>query len=84
MRCMEDIKRVGKNVYAFRTLKGISQRELSEKCGISRQKVSTIELGHYNCRLEDVFRIAQVLGVPFKALIYSSVWELYPELNHSN
>lgn len=43
----------------------ISQGELAERIGMTRQTVAAIEKGKYAPSLEAAFRIAAVFGVPF-------------------
>jgi putative transcriptional regulator len=42
----------------------MTQQELAEKAGISRQTVIAIEAGKYTPSLELAFRIADAFGVP--------------------
>jgi putative transcriptional regulator len=42
----------------------MTQQELAERIGVTRQTVNAIELGKYSPSLEVAFRIAQVFGVP--------------------
>ena len=42
----------------------MTQAELAEKIGMTRQTVAAIEQGKYSPSLEAAFRIAQVFGVP--------------------
>jgi putative transcriptional regulator len=42
----------------------MTQQELAEKAGISRQTVIAIEAGKYSPTLELAFRIADAFGVP--------------------
>ena len=42
----------------------ITQQELAEKAGISRQTVIAIEAGKYTPTLELAFKIADAFGVP--------------------
>lgn len=41
----------------------MTQQELSEKAGVSRQTIISIEAGKYSPSLELAFRIADVFGV---------------------
>jgi putative transcriptional regulator len=41
----------------------MTQQELAERIGVTRQTVNAIELGKYSPSLEVAFRIAQVFGV---------------------
>jgi len=42
----------------------MTQQELAEKAGISRQTVIAVEAGKYSPSLELAYRIADVFGVP--------------------
>lgn len=42
----------------------MSQAELGERIGLTRQTVAAIEAGKYSPSLEAAFRIAEVFGVP--------------------
>lgn len=46
----------------------MSQGELAEKIGMTRQTVAAIEQGKYSPSLEAAFRIAAVFGVPLDAV----------------
>ena len=42
----------------------MTQLDLAEQCGVSRQTIISVEAGKYTPSLELAFRIAQVFGVP--------------------
>ena len=44
--------------------KEMTQEELADKIGVTRQTVNAIELGKYSPSLEVAFRIADVFGLP--------------------
>ncbi|HEY2905867.1 MAG TPA: helix-turn-helix transcriptional regulator [Vicinamibacterales bacterium] len=44
--------------------KEMTQQQLADKIGVTRQTVNAIELGKYSPSLEVAFRIADVFGVP--------------------
>ncbi|MBF8269808.1 MAG: transcriptional regulator [Gammaproteobacteria bacterium] len=44
----------------------MTQQELAEQVGVTRQTVNAIELGKYSPSLEVAFRIAKVFGVPLE------------------
>jgi len=50
-------------VREFRTLKGVSQVELSGLTGVNRQYVSDLERGHVVKQIDYLFRLLQPLGV---------------------
>ncbi|ODU19274.1 MAG: transcriptional regulator [Sphingomonas sp. SCN 67-18] len=43
---------------------GMTQGDLGDRIGMTRQTVAAIEQGRYSPSLEAAFRIAQVFGVP--------------------
>ena len=44
----------------------MTQAELGEKIGLTRQTVAAIEQGKYSPSLEAAFRIAQIFGKPLE------------------
>ena len=44
----------------------ITQQELGQRIGVTRQTVNAIELGKYSPSLEVAFRIAEVFEVPLE------------------
>lgn len=46
----------------------MTQQELAERIGVTRQTVNAIELGKYSPSLEVAFRIARVFGEPLEAV----------------
>jgi putative transcriptional regulator len=44
--------------------KEMTQQELADKIGVTRQTVNAIELGKYSSSLEVAFQISDVFGVP--------------------
>ena len=44
----------------------MTQQELAEKVGVTRQTINAIELGKYSPSLEVAFRIAAVFAVPLE------------------
>ncbi len=44
----------------------MTQQELAEKVGVTRQTINAIEQGKYSPSLEAAFRIAAVFGVPLE------------------
>lgn len=60
--------RFGKRVVALRKAIGISQEELSFRCGIHRAYMGTIERGEKSATLDTVEKVAKGLGVTLKEL----------------
>jgi putative transcriptional regulator len=44
----------------------MTQSELGEKVGLTRQTIAAIEVGKYSPSLESAFRIAEALGRPLE------------------
>lgn len=44
----------------------MTQQDLADRIGVTRQTVNAIELGKYSPSLEVAFRIAAVFGVPLE------------------
>ena len=66
----------GKIANSIRTLRfhagEMTQAELGERIGVTRQTVAAIEQGKYSPTLQTAFRIADVFGVPFEQVFQ---WE---------
>ncbi|HWU96187.1 MAG TPA: helix-turn-helix transcriptional regulator [Sphingomonas sp.] len=59
--------KVVNQVRTLRFLAGeMTQAELGEKIGLTRQTIAAIEQGKYSPSLEAAFRIAQVFGKPLE------------------
>ena len=50
----------------LRATKSMTQQELADKIGVTRQTVNAIELDKYSPSLETAFRIATVFGLPLE------------------
>jgi putative transcriptional regulator len=48
--------------------KKMTQQELADRIGVTRQTVNAIELGKYSPSLEVAFQIAEVFGVPLETV----------------
>ncbi len=46
----------------------MTQQQLAEKIGVTRQTVNAIELGKYSPSLDAAFRIAAVFGQPLESV----------------
>lgn len=53
----------------------MTQQELAEKIGVTRQTVNAIEQGKYSPSLEAAFRIAEVFGKPLESVFHYSKGE---------
>jgi putative transcriptional regulator len=58
---------IANQIRTLRFLAGeMSQAELGQKIGVTRQTVAAIEAGKYSPSLEAAFRIAQIFGKPLE------------------
>jgi y4mF family transcriptional regulator len=61
---MSDIlKKIAENVRCYRRERGLTQKQLAKKAGISRGYVSQIENGKINLYLDTLVALARALGV---------------------
>ena len=54
---------LGKNIFALRRAKGITQEELAEAVGTTRQTITSIEVGKYIASLPLAYKIARYFGL---------------------
>jgi putative transcriptional regulator len=60
-------RRINNNIRTLRFFRNeMTQQELAEKVGVTRQTIIAIEKGNYSPSLELAFRIALVFGVPLE------------------
>ncbi|GAB4316210.1 MAG: helix-turn-helix transcriptional regulator [Promethearchaeota archaeon] len=59
------------NLRALRERKGLTQQQLAELVGVTRETISIVERGRYNPSLPLAFKLARVLEVSVEDL-----WEL--------
>lgn len=55
---------ISNKVYEYRVLARMSQQELADKVGVSKQTIFVMEKGNYVPTLLLAFRIANYFGVP--------------------
>lgn len=60
--------RVTNRISRLRADAGMSQAELGDRIGVTRQTVNAIEAGKYSPSLEVAFKIARVFGVPLESV----------------
>lgn len=66
-------RRLANSIRTLRFLAGeMTQAELGERIGVTRQTVAAIEAGKYSPTLEAAFRIAEVFGKPLEEVFQ---WE---------
>lgn len=71
---------VGENIRFLRKEKGITQRELAEKCECATGTIQQYELGKRQPRLEQLKRIAKILGVYVGELLADNFEEYKEQL----
>jgi putative transcriptional regulator len=54
--------------------KEMTQQELADKIGVTRQTVNAIEANKYSPSLEVAFKIAEVFGVPLNEVFQYETW----------
>ncbi len=60
---------LGDNLRAARKAAKLSQEALAELAGLDRQAINRIEQGHQAALVDNLFRIADALGVPLADLV---------------
>lgn len=63
------IKIFAANVKRFRLSAGLSQEALAEKAGLHRTYVSSVERAERNISLQNIFTLAEALGVDARELL---------------
>ena len=67
-------KRLSNNLRLMRFLKNeMTQAELGERIGVTRQTIAAIEAGKYSPTLETAFRLAEVFDKPLEEIFQ---WEV--------
>ncbi|MBY0562739.1 MAG: helix-turn-helix transcriptional regulator [Hyphomonadaceae bacterium] len=67
-------RRLTNSIRTLRFLAGeMTQAELGERIGVTRQTVAAIEAGKYSPTLEAAFRIAEVFGKPLEEVFHWGV-----------
>lgn len=69
MRSKVFLRELGKRVRARRLLKGLSQKRLAERAGLSPRYVSQLESGHGNISIVRLYELTQALGVPLHDMV---------------
>jgi transcriptional regulator with XRE-family HTH domain len=62
------INRVSLNIKTYRKEKAMSQRELAEKIGLTRQQVAKLEGGSVNIKIGVLKNISNALGISINDL----------------
>src|SRR3569833_2131411 len=66
---IEDDNSIGKRIRRYREARGWSQKELSEKTGLSQSAISKFETDELTPAMDTIQKIADVLGVGLSDLI---------------
>lgn len=67
---MDIVKVFGANIKKYRKQLGISQEEFADRCGMHRTYISAVECYRRSISLENIQRMADVLGIEtFKLFI---------------
>jgi putative transcriptional regulator len=62
---------ISNEIRRLRFLNGeMTQQELAQKIGVTRQTVNAVEQGKYSPSLEAAFRIAKVFGLPLESVFH--------------
>ena len=61
-------KKFGQKVQSLRLEAGITQEQLADAVGLTIESISNIERGIFGPKFDNLEKIAEVLGVPVKAL----------------
>jgi transcriptional regulator with XRE-family HTH domain len=66
---------IGEAIKEMRTDRGLSQKELAKRAGISATAVCNIEKGHSFPSKETIKAICDAIGIPVSWLLFSSITE---------
>ena len=64
---------LGKAIKEIRKRKGINQRELADKCGISSNSLCQIEVGNTFPQKSTIKKVCDVLEIPQSYLLFYSI-----------
>ncbi|WP_083411992.1 helix-turn-helix domain-containing protein [Janthinobacterium sp. 1_2014MBL_MicDiv] len=71
----------GKNLRRTRRLKEVTQEELALRADLSRTYVSEVERGARNISIDNMFRLAEALGVPLRDLVDPTLFDVLNDLS---
>lgn len=60
---------------ALRKARRMSQQELADAVGVTRQTITSIEVGRYTASLELAYRLAHYFGLTIEEVFDFSEWE---------
>lgn len=64
-----DLGQLGRRIRTLRTKKGLSQEKLAEGAGLNGKYIGEVERGMANISIQNVDKLACVLGVPLLELL---------------
>lgn len=67
-----DIKRLGKNIKAAREFTKLSQGDVAKYLGVDQSLISKVEAGERTINAESLERLARLLCIPVKELLYAN------------
>lgn len=76
------ISRLGRNIQAFRKMKGLSQTELGTRVGISGDIVGRYERGSVNPSFNTIIKISEELEISLNTLVGQEDFTIRKELQH--
>lgn len=56
-------ERIGRRIAALRKVKGMTQEQLADLCGLQRTHIARIETGRYAVNFETIQAIAEAMGM---------------------
>ena len=79
-----DYKAIGERIRKARQLRGLTQSQLSEMCGIASSYVVIIERGDKKASIDTIIRVSNALNVAMEYLLFDSLEIKEGRLNHIN
>ncbi len=70
MKHLKFIKRIKSNVRDYREELGLTQQQLADKVGVSRQTIYYLEKGDYNPSLTLSFKLTEIFEKPLEKIFY--------------
>lgn len=57
-------------IFKYRRIKGLSQQQLADEVGVSRQTIASLEKERYTASLQLAFRISKYFGYPIEEVFH--------------
>lgn len=70
MKHLKFVKRIKSNVRDYREELGLTQQQLADKVGVSRQTIYYLEKGDYNPSLTLSFKLTEIFQKPLENIFY--------------